>query len=115
MSKPVDRAKELRHDQTEAEKRIWEKIRNSHLGVKFRRQAPVGTYITDFLCHDLKLVVEIDGGQHAENKRDEVRTKYLRELGFHVVRFWNDEALTNIEGVVDKLARIIEDRKAGRI
>jgi very-short-patch-repair endonuclease len=111
----VARAKELRRDQTDAEKRIWEKIRNSHLGMKFRRQAPVGPYVADFLCNDLKLVVEIDGGQHAESKKDEIRTKYLQGLGYHVVRFWNDEVMDNIEGVVDTLASVIEDRKAGKI
>jgi very-short-patch-repair endonuclease len=115
MSKPIERARELRRNQTEAEKRIWEKIRNKHLGVTFRRQVPMGPYIADFLCRDLKLVVEIDGGQHAESKKDEARTKYLQGLGFHVVRFWNDEVLSNIEGVVMTLVQTMDDRKTGKI
>ncbi len=71
-------------------------------GYKFRRQFPIGPYIVDFACYDEKVVIEVDGGQHANNVRDMAREQDLASLGFRVLRFWNTEVLTNIEGVLDK-------------
>jgi lysyl-tRNA synthetase class 2 len=72
-------------------------------GVKFRRQWPIAGFVTDFCCAECGLVVEIDGGQHAESKADIRRTRILEELGYRVVRFWNNDVLSNIDGVLETL------------
>ena len=99
----------MRHEQTEAEKAVWQKLRNSQLGVKFRRQVPVGPYFADFLCAELKLIVEIDGGQHAESEKDAARTEYLTRLGFYVQRYWNSDVMENFDGVADDLKAVIAE------
>ena len=100
-------ARALRRQMTEAEKVMWSKLRDRRLdGVKFKRQKPIAGYIVDFVASDLKLVVEIDGGQHAERvMQDAARTKALEESGYHVVRFWNHDVLGNIEGVLEALVQ----------
>jgi very-short-patch-repair endonuclease len=100
-----NQARALRRQMTEAEKVMWNKLRDRRLdGVKFKRQKPIAGYIVDFVALDLKLVVEIDGGQHAERVvQDAARTKVLEESGYHVVRFWNHDVLGNIEGVLEAL------------
>jgi len=103
MSDKIIIARKLRKNLTEAEKYLWYVLRLNHLGVKFRRQAPIGKYIVDFACYDKKLVVELDGGQHFENKDDEERDGWLRQQGFNVLRFWNNEVLENREGAVLKI------------
>ena len=96
----VGHARALRRRMTDAEKLIWSKIRDRRLaGAKFKRQHPLCGYIVDFVALDLKLVIEIDGGRHAESARDARRTRVLEESGYHVVRFWNHDVLGNIEGV----------------
>ena len=92
---------------TEAEKVMWSKLRDRRFdGVKFKRQKPIAGYIVDFVALDLKVIVEIDGGQHAEKtEEDAVRTKVLEESGYHVVRFWNHDVLRNIEGVLESLVQ----------
>jgi very-short-patch-repair endonuclease len=97
--------------QTDAEARVWREVRNSRLGHKFRRQVPVGMYVVDFMCQELKLVVEVDGGQHADNERDKIRTEFLEDLGYKVVRFWNNEVLGNIEGVLSTLTLTLSQRE----
>jgi very-short-patch-repair endonuclease len=94
-------ARQLRRNQTDAEKLLWSKLRNRALnGNKFRRQVPVGNYIADFFYLDAMLIVELDGGQHAEQQEyDQRRTHWLESQGFRVLRFWNYEVLTNIDGV----------------
>ena len=96
-------ARALRQRQTDAEKVLWGRLRNRQLeGCKFRRQQVIGTYIVDFLCLDPKLVIELDGGQHAECKeQDNRRTRYLQSLGFRVLRFWNHEALREPDAVLE--------------
>ncbi|OGX35798.1 MAG: hypothetical protein A3C36_01365, partial [Omnitrophica WOR_2 bacterium RIFCSPHIGHO2_02_FULL_52_10] len=96
-------ARALRNDATEAEKHLWYVLRGKNLGVKFRRQAAIGQYIVDFVCFERRLIVEVDGGQHAENRQDKVRDKWLEKEGFVVLRFWNSEVLGNREGVVEKI------------
>jgi very-short-patch-repair endonuclease len=98
-----DRARELRRNSTDAERRLWRYLRNRQcLGWKFRRQFPIGPYIADFACPDAMLVIEADGGQHGiEIDRDLRRTAYLERKGWTVLRFWNPDILTNIEGVLD--------------
>jgi very-short-patch-repair endonuclease len=100
-------ARDLRQKFTDAEKALWMKLRNRQLeGVKFRRQQPIGSYIVDFVSFERKLVIEIDGGQHNEERtkeRDEERTMRLEERGYRVMRFWNNEVLTNAEGVLERI------------
>jgi very-short-patch-repair endonuclease len=96
-----DRARQLRRDQTGAETRLWEALRASRLeGWKWRRQAPVGPFIVDFLCLQAALAVELDGGIHAERAhRDARRDAYLRARGLQVLRFWNSEVSEDFDGV----------------
>ncbi len=86
---------------TDAEKRLWSRLRQRQLGGhKFRRQCPLGRYIVDFVCLDAFLVVEVDGGQHAEAKEyDAKRSAWLQSQGFHVLRFWNNDVLKHTEAV----------------
>ena len=106
-------ARKLRRNQTEAEQRLWQQVRSRRLsGYKFRRQVPIGTYIADFVCEDAKLIVELDGGQHDDNKQaDDMRTKNLENFGYHVIRFWNNEVLENMEGVLTVLLQALERTK----
>lgn len=97
----TDIARRLRANQTDAETKLWHRIRNRQIsGFKFVRQEPIGRYICDFVCREQCLVVEVDGGQHLESKRDEVRDRYLAEQGYRVMRFWNNDVLSNIDGVL---------------
>jgi very-short-patch-repair endonuclease len=96
----TDKSRELRANSSDAETKLWNSLRNRQIaGCKFVRQEPIGRYICDFVCRAKMLVVEADGGQHLESKRDEVRDRYLREQGYRVLRFWNNDILSNIEGV----------------
>ena len=96
-------AKELRNNGTDTERLLWRHLRNSQLeGVKFRRQQPIEAYIVDFISFDKKLVIELDGGQHAENKSyDDQRDACLRANGYTVLRFWNNEVIQNTAGVLE--------------
>lgn len=100
-------ARELRKNMTDAERRLWSKIRRKQLkGCQFYRQKNIGDYIVDFYCPAAKLIVELDGGQHYSEKyreKDEARDKFLSGLGFKVLRFSNSDALKNIEGVVEEI------------
>jgi very-short-patch-repair endonuclease len=100
-----DRARALRRRKTDAEELIWSKLRGRRFdGVKFKRQKPIAGDIVDFVALDLKLIIEIDGGRHAERiEAGAVRTRALEELGYHVVRFWNHVVLGNIEGGLEAL------------
>ena len=104
---PSDLARALRQNPTHAEKRLWHHLRNRQLdGQKFRRQVPLGLYVGDFVCLQARLVVEVDGGQHDWRARaDQARTAWLKANGFHVLRFWNNEVLGNIAGVLDTIRR----------
>ena len=87
---------------TEAEKLLWQKLRLRQTeGYRFRRQAPIGRFIADFVCHAARLIVEIDGGQHDLSSEQETsRTRFLESEGYRVLRFWNNEVLDNTEGVL---------------
>jgi very-short-patch-repair endonuclease len=103
-----DRARRLRRDATEAEKALWLRLRNRGFeGLKFRRQVPFGRYALDLFCEELQLVIELDGGQHADLERDVVRTRYLGSQGLRVLRFWNNDVLSNMEGVLESLKLFI--------
>jgi very-short-patch-repair endonuclease len=96
----------MRREPTEAESKLWSILRGKRrFGLKFKRQEQLGDYIVDFVCFDARLIVEADGGQHAECAQDAVRDAWLKAQGFRVLRFWNNEILTNLEGV----ARVILD------
>ena len=103
-------ARRLRRGQTDAERLLWSKLRARRtLGLKFRRQAPIGPYIVDFVCFEQKLVIELDGGGHgAESQRayDERRTKWLNEQGFTVLRFWDNEVLQETESVLERIRQV---------
>jgi very-short-patch-repair endonuclease len=103
-------ARELRKTMTEEEKKLWYRLRCGQLGVRFRRQAPRGVYVADFLCHDPKLIIELDGGQHSEQvEYDRERTIWLEGEGFTVLRSWNYQINTNLDGVLDVIRRYIDD------
>ena len=97
----------LRKGATDAENRLWYYLKATQLeGVKFRRQEPIGNYIVDFVAFEKRLVIEIDGGQHAEEdekERDIRRDEWLRSQGFRVLRFWNNEVLQNLAGVLETI------------
>ena len=104
------RARSMRLEPTNAERRPWWHLRHrlplpaSH----FRRQVRLGRYIVDFASHGLKLVIELDGGQHVRrNKRDAERTKFLKREGYRVLRFWNNEVLTNIDSVLEMIQSVV--------
>lgn len=105
MKRLTPAARILRRDRTEAEARLWRYLRNRQMeGAKFRFQSPVGPYVADFLCVEARLIVELDGGQHGiQIEKDAVRTKALEAAGYMVIRFWNNEALANTEGVLETI------------
>ncbi len=101
------RARSLRSDMTDAERRIWARLRAHRFrGASFRRQMPIDPYVVDFVCFKRRLVIEIDGGQHASREvdRDARRDAWLRSQGFTVLRFWNNDVLRNISGVTEVIA-----------
>jgi very-short-patch-repair endonuclease len=108
------RPQELRRNQTDAERFLWSRLRNRALaGHKFRRQVRLGGFIVDFVCFERQLVVELDGGQHAECShqiKDHARTAWLVSQGYRVLRFWNNEILDNIEGVLVTITEALHDR-----
>ena len=94
-------ARRLRVNQTDAETVLWNRIRNRQIdGDKFVRQKPINGYICDFVCREKLLVIEVDGGQHSESATDAIRDRRLSEEGYRVIRFWNNDVLGNIEGVL---------------
>ena len=107
-SELTDSARTMRRLPTEAERVMWGLLRGRQLdGMKFRRQAPIGPYIADFVCFDAKLIVECDGGQHADSAHDSHRDAWLRSRDFTILRFWNGEVIENPLGVT---ATILRDR-----
>jgi len=101
----VKRARELRRASTDAERKLWSRLRNGQLeGLKFRRQVPLFGFYADFFCESSNLIVELDGGQHGSQvQRDEERTRTLQEAGIIVLRFWNNDVMANIEGVLSEI------------
>ncbi len=104
------RARELRNNATDAERILWAKLRAlKHNGLHFRRQAPMGRYIVDFVCHSAKLIIEVDGSQHGEEaarRYDSVRTAFLELEGYRVLRYWNADAMRNSHGIADAIIQI---------
>jgi very-short-patch-repair endonuclease len=106
-------ARNLRKNQTEAEQILWSKLRSRQLsGFKFRRQHPIESYVLDFYCSETHLAIEIDGGQHTENKnieRDNDRTAYLNQKGIRVIRFWNDDVIKHLDEVLTEIDVILSE------
>jgi very-short-patch-repair endonuclease len=97
-------SRRLRHNATEAEQTLWRLLRDRRLtDFKFRRQVPIGPYIADFVCYEAKLVVELDGSQHAGSRRDAVRDSWFADNGYRVLRIWNNELNDNRPGVLDAI------------
>ena len=109
---PTRRSRELRNNPTEAEKRLWSALRNRQiLGVRFNRQVPIGPFICDFVARTPRIVVELDGGQHAlSTEFDGRRSAYLERQGYRVLRFWNNDVLENVDGVVAVIEAELRDR-----
>ena len=103
-------ARSMRQTATEAEDRLWHELRSRRLDwIKFRRQVPIGRYIADFACLDAKLIVEIDGSQHADSNHDRKRDAELKQRGFRVLRFWNDDVLRDLNAVCDTIIAYVRD------
>jgi very-short-patch-repair endonuclease len=103
-----DTARALRRNATDAERRMWGLLRDRRLnGIKFRRQVPIGPYVADFASIAHYLVVELDGGQHAESARDTRRDAFLRAKGWRVLRFWNNDVMVNREGVLESILNAV--------
>lgn len=101
-------ARKLRQNSTEAEKYLWSRLkRKQFLGLKFRRQQVIENYIVDFLCFEKRIIIELDGGQHADNPKDLDRTSVLESKGFLVIRYWNNDVSNNMEGVLEEMTAII--------
>ncbi|MGO3930452.1 endonuclease domain-containing protein [Rhodopseudomonas pseudopalustris] len=104
------RARDLRRHATSAESFLWQKLRaRGVLGYKFVRQEPIGPYTVDFICRDRRLIIEVDGGQHAGNPQDLVRDAWLHAHNYRVLRFWNNDVLSNISGVLEVIAAALAE------
>ncbi|MEZ5788134.1 MAG: DUF559 domain-containing protein [Xanthobacteraceae bacterium] len=107
-----DRARRLRRNSTNAETRLWNRLRSRAVnGYKIVRQEPIGPYVVDFICRERRLVIEVDGGQHATDKRDAARDAWLKQHSYRVVRFWNNEVLENIDGVLETIAAALAESR----
>lgn len=103
------RSRHMRSEPTDAENKLWVRLRRNALGVKFKRQYVVRGYIVDFGCPERQLIIEVDGGQHAETRAyDERRSSVLAKDGFRVLRFWNTDVLENIDGVLESIMQALQ-------
>ena len=110
--KVLVKARRLRRDLTDAERKLWFELRDRRLrGYKFVRQEPIGPYYVDFVCRDQKLVIEVDGGQHAESNHDAVRARFLLGDGYRILRFWNTDILQNRQGVLLTILKELSERE----
>src|SRR5215813_8710232 len=112
MKGNIRAARRLRRDQTDAERVLWFRLRDRRLaGWKFRRQAPIDRYVVDFVCTDAGVIVELDGGQHAERtEQDRARTAILESTGYLVLRFWDNDVLSNTDGVVETILNVLQQQ-----
>ena len=101
----TSRARRLRRDSTDAELKLWNCVRSRAIdGCKFVRQEPIGPFIVDLVCREKRLIIEVDGGQHATDQRDAARDQWLAQHSYRVLRFWNNDVLENIDGVLESIA-----------
>ena len=106
------RARKLRREMTEAERRLWSNLRNRRLeNSKFVKQFAIGPYVADFAARSLRLVIELDGGQHSEAK-DAARTKLIEEHGYRILRFWNNDVMDNTDGVLETITNEIRNARS---
>ena len=111
--KTMNMAGKLRKESTPAERKLWSRIRNDQLGVTFRRQHAVGSYIPDFCCPKSKLIIELDGSQHLEQAEyDQKRTNFLESLGYKVICFWNNDVMNRIEEVLLTITYALEKQSS---
>jgi len=111
-----ERARRLRSHSTDAELKLWNRIRSRAInGHKFVRQEPIGPYVVDFVCRERRLSIEVDGGQHATDTRDAVRDEWLIAHRYRVMRFWNNDVLRNIDGVLQAIAAALAEAPLTRI
>ncbi len=109
----TERARRLRRNSTDAERKLWNRLRSRSIEkVKFVRQEPIGPYVVDFICRERRLIIEVDGGQHADSEHDLVRDRWLAERRYRVLRFWNNDVLTNTEGVLEAIAAALNSEAA---
>ncbi len=106
-----NKARELRKNPTESEQALWKHLRMRQLGgYKFRRQQPIGPYIVDFVSFEKRVIIEVDGGQHSQQvEYDSKKTVWLEDLGYQVLRFWNNQVLKEIEAVKAIVSKVLED------
>jgi very-short-patch-repair endonuclease len=110
----IDRARELRRNSTPAESIIWRALRENMPNEKWRRQVPIGPYFADFVSHRAKLIIELDGSQHADAiEADAARTSFLKSQGYRVLRFWNNEVMRNLDGVLTVIAAALPSPLVG--
>jgi primosomal protein N' (replication factor Y) len=103
------RATELRQRLTDAEQELWRRLRRRQIrGLRFRRQTPIGPYITDFVCLEVKLAIEVDGSQHADSHHDVIRDEYFRKNGYEVLRYWSHDVLRETDAVVESIYQAIK-------
>ena len=108
--KGYEKARQLRKELTPAERKLWAVLRNDQLGVSFRRQHAIGSYITDFCCIKKKLIIEVDGSQHLKQiEYDNERTAFLESQGYRVLRFWNNEVQNDLNGVFRRIQIALEE------
>ncbi len=100
-------ARKLRREPTEAAKRLWSRLRAKQLGVQFTREFPIGNAVADFACRRARLVIEVDGGQHADNAADLARTRMIEAHGYQVIRFWNNDVLQDTDGVIHRITEAL--------
>jgi very-short-patch-repair endonuclease len=101
------RSRSLRQNSTDTEQKLWQRLRARQIaGLKFVRQEPIGPFIVDFICRERRLIVEVDGSQHADNPRDKQRDAYLIAQGYCVLRFWNNDVLANTNGVLERILAV---------
>jgi very-short-patch-repair endonuclease len=112
MANNTTTAKRLRRQQTDAERILWFRLRGRRLaGWKFKRQVPIDRFIVDFVCADAKLVVELDGSQHAvRTRQDEERTRTLEAMGYLLLRFWNNDVMSNLDGVLEEILNTVNQK-----
>jgi very-short-patch-repair endonuclease len=106
----TNKARRLRRNSTRAELRLWNNLRARALaGHKFVRQEPIGPYVVDFVCRERRLIIEVDGGQHSESQGDKRRDRFLRERDYRVLRFWNNDVICNMTGVLEAIAAALDE------
>jgi len=109
--RPTGRSRELRANMTPAERKLWARLSARKVaGTRFNRQFPIGEFVCDFVSRGTKLVIEVDGATHGESERaDAARTRFIEQYGYRVIRFWNNDVMCNIEGVVAEIERVLHD------